>query len=159
MVSGIGRDFGLAFIKAELAAGDKIPTAGSIYLNLRDEDKRAFIPLIKQFMTFGFKIFSTPEIAAVFSRNNLPCQAVAKVGEGRPNILDKIKSGEIQWLIDTGHRDHRDERIVRSTAVARGIPIIITIAAAEAVVLGLERYLKDDFELETLQQYYSGENI
>ena len=159
MVSGIGRDFGLAFIKAELAAGDKIPTAGSIYLNLRDEDKRAFIPLIKQFMTFGFKIFSTPEIAAVFSRNNLPCQAVAKVGEGRPNILDKIKSGEIQWLIDTGHRDHRDERIVRSTAVARGIPIITTIAAAEAVVLGLERYLKDDFELETLQQYYSGENI
>lgn len=156
MVLGIDHDFGLAFIKAELAAGDKIPGAGSIYLNLRDEDKRPFIPLIKQFIAFGFKIFTTPEIAAVFFRNNLPCQAVARVGEGRPDILDKIKSGEIQWLIDTGHRERREEQIVRSTAVSRGIPIITTIAAAEAVVLGLERYLKDDFHLETLQQYYSG---
>ena len=84
---GLENDFGLAFIKSQLAAGEKLPTTGTIFLSIRDEDKRAFIPIVKQLVALGFKIIATEETAQVLNRNTIICQTVKKIGEGRPNIL------------------------------------------------------------------------
>jgi carbamoyl-phosphate synthase large subunit len=154
-VIGIGKDFGLAFIKSQLAAGAKLPTGGTIFLSVKDEDKRAFIPIVKQLAAFGFKILATAETALILSRNNIPCQPVKRVGEGRPNIIDKIKNGEVQWIFNTpaDRKARRDESLLRSTAAARNIPIITTVAAAQAVVTGLERYLEGRMEIRELNRF------
>ncbi len=151
-VIGIGKDFGLAFIKSQLAAGENLPAGGTIFLSIKEEDKRAFIPIVKQLSDLGFKILATDETVPIFSRNNISCQPVKKVGEGRPNILDKIKNGEVQWIINTpaGRKARHDESLLRSIAASKNIPIITTVAAAQAVVTGLESYLEGKMEIRDL---------
>jgi carbamoyl-phosphate synthase large subunit len=155
-VMGLAKDFGLAFIKSQLAAGEKLPVAGTIFLSIKDEDKRAFIPIIKQLVNLGFKIFTTEDIAAVLERNSIPCRPVKKIGEGRPNILDHIKNGMVQWIFNTpaGRKARREESLIRSTAVARGIPIVTTVAAAQAVVTGIENYLEGKMEPVEVREFY-----
>jgi carbamoyl-phosphate synthase large subunit len=154
---GLAGDFGLAFIKSQLAAGEKLPVAGTIFLSIKDEDKRAFIPIIKQLVTLGFKILTTEEIAAVLDRNSIPCRPVKKIGEGRPNILDYMKNGDVQWIFNTpaGRKARREESLIRSTAVARGIPIVTTVAAAQAVVTGIERYLEGKMGPIEIREFYT----
>jgi carbamoyl-phosphate synthase large subunit len=156
-VMGLAGDFGLAFIKSQLAAGEKLPVAGTIFLSIKDEDKRAFIPIIKQLVTLGFKILTTEEIAAVLDRNSIPCRPVKKIGEGRPNILDYMKNGDVQWIFNTpaGRKARREESLIRSTAVARGIPIVTTVAAAQAVVTGIERYLEGKMGPIEIREFYT----
>lgn len=151
-VMGLANDFGLAFIKSQLAAGEKLPSTGTIFLSIKDEDKRAFIPILKQLVNLSFKVLTTEEIAAFLNRNSIPCQPVKKIGEGRPNILDKIKNGEVQWIFNTpaGRKARHEESLIRSTAVARGIPIITTVTAAQAVVTGIERYLEGKLDITYL---------
>jgi carbamoyl-phosphate synthase large subunit len=155
-VLGLDRDFGLAFIKSQLAAGEKLPVSGTIFVSIKDEDKRPFIPIIKQLVALGFKVLTTEEFAAVLDRNSIPCRPVKKIGEGRPNILDHIKNGAVQWIFNTpaGRKARRDESLIRSTAVARGIPIVTTVAAAQAVVTGIERYLDGKMEPIEIREFY-----
>lgn len=154
-VMGLAKDFGLAFIKSQLAAGEKLPVAGTIFLSIKDEDKRPFIPIIKQLVTLGFKILTTEEIAAVLDRNSIPCRPVKKIGEGRPNILDHMKNGAVQWIFNTpaGRKARREESLIRSTAAARGIPIVTTVAAAQAVVTGIENYLEGKMEPIEIREF------
>jgi carbamoyl-phosphate synthase large subunit len=153
MVAGIDRDFGSAFIKSQLAAGEKIPTGGRIFLSIRDEEKRDFTAIARQFTAFGFKILAAGETENLLNRNQVPCERVANPGEGRPNILDKIKNGEIQWIISTpsASKTRPAEGLIRSVAMTRGIPIITTLAGAQAIVLGLEQYLKKEFTVRAIQ--------
>jgi carbamoyl-phosphate synthase large subunit len=96
------------------------------------------------------------ETAWVLNRNNIPCQTVHKVGEGRPNILDKIKNGEINWIISitSGRKTRADEVQVRSTAVRRNIPIITTVSGTQVAVMGLEQYLNNMVTVKPLSEYY-----
>ncbi|HEX3043922.1 MAG TPA: hypothetical protein VHY08_04135 [Bacillota bacterium] len=153
MVAGIGRDFGSAFIKSQLAAGEKIPTDGRIFLSFRDEEKRDFTAIARQLTNFGFKILAAGETYNLFQRSQVPCERVANPGEGRPNILDKIKNGEIQWIISTpsASKTRPAESMIRGVAMNRGIPIITTLAGAQAIVLGLEQYLKKEFTVRAIQ--------
>jgi carbamoyl-phosphate synthase large subunit len=155
-VMGIDDNFGMAFIKAELAAGEKIPTTGTIFMSIRDEDKRVFTSITRQLIDLGFKIMATQETATVLNRNNLPCQSVFKVGEGRPNIIDKIKNGEIHWIISisSGRKTKQEEVLVRSTAVQRDIPIITTISGTQVAVIGLAQYLSNKVTVKPLGGYY-----
>jgi carbamoyl-phosphate synthase large subunit len=155
-VMGLNRDFGLAFIKSQVAAGEQIPTGGTIFISIRDEDKRAFTSIAKQLVNLGFKIMATEETAAVLSKNNILCQPVFRLGEGRPNILDKIKNGEVQWIINTpsDRQSKQDEILIRSTAAGRAIPMTTTVAGAQAAVAGLEVYLRTDVGVKALQEYY-----
>ncbi|MCL6590095.1 MAG: hypothetical protein K6U80_09105 [Firmicutes bacterium] len=153
MVAGIDRDFGAAFIKSQLAAGEKIPTGGRIFLSIREEERRDFTAIAKQLTAMGYKILAAGETESLLNRHQVPCERVANPGEGRPNILDKIKNGEIHWVISTpsATKDRPAESLIRGAAVARGIPIITTLAGAQAIVLGLERYLKKEFSVKALQ--------
>ena len=157
VVMGIDDNFGLAFIKAELAAGEKIPTTGTIFMSIRDEDKRVFTSITRQLIDLGFKITAAQETATVLNRNNLPCQSVLKVGEGRPNIIDKIKNGEIDWIISisSGRKTKQDEVLVRSTAVQRGIPIVTTISGTQVAVIGLAQFLHNQVTVKAIHEFYS----
>ncbi len=154
-VIGIGKDFGLAFIKSQLAAGERLPLQGNIFVSIKDENRRAFIPIVRQLVAFGFKISATEDTAQLLSRNGIACETAKRVGEGRPNILDQIKNGGVQWVFNTPAQRTAfgDESLIRSTAVSRGIPIITTIAAAQAVVTGFERYLAGEMEIREISEF------
>ncbi|MGE5581704.1 MAG: carbamoyl-phosphate synthase large subunit [Bacillota bacterium] len=152
-VMGIDDDFGLAFIKSQLAAGVRIPTSGTIFMSIRDEDRRFFTAITRQLLEMGFQITAFEETAAVLNRNNLPCQSVYKVGEGRPNIIDRIKNGEIQWIISisSGRKTRQEEIAVRSAAVQRDIPITTTLSGSQVAVTGLERYLRKTVQIKPIR--------
>jgi MGS-like domain. len=86
----------------------------------------------------------------------LPCRMVHKVGEGRPNVLDKIKNGEIHWIISitSGRKPREDEALIRSTAARRGIPMITTVSGTQVAVIGLEQYLHHQVAIKSLTGYY-----
>jgi carbamoyl-phosphate synthase large subunit len=152
---GMAQDFGMAFIKAQLAVGEQMPSAGVVYLKIRDEEQRAFIPLGKQLSELGFELIAPEETALVLQGFGLKCQTVNHIGTGRPDILDWIKNGKVQWLIGTPapERDHQEETIVRQAAVARGIPITTTLAGALAAVQGMRQYLATGQVAKALQDY------
>ncbi|WP_214515348.1 hypothetical protein, partial [Mycobacterium tuberculosis] len=109
----------------QLGAGENIPLAGWIYLSIRNEDKRSFIAIAKQLLDFGFKLVAPEETAAILDRNNIRCERVRRPGEGRPDILDLIKNGEIHWIINTPSQGPgwSNEKVIRSTALEQGIPV------------------------------------
>ncbi len=155
-VMGIDPDFGMAFIKSQLAAGERIPEAGAIYVSIRDEDRRKFMAIAGQFIDLGFTIMAGEETADFLNRNNLQCRPVNRVGQGRPNIMDKIKNGEVHWIIsiNSGRKTSPAEAQIRSSAVGRGIPITTTLSGAQALVLGLRQYSKNQWSVKSLPEYY-----
>jgi carbamoyl-phosphate synthase large subunit len=156
IVMGIDDDFGTAFIKSQLAAGEDLPASGKVYLSVRNEDKRAFVSIAEQLVDLGFELVASDETAAMLKRNNIQCEAVYNVGEGRPNILDLMKNGQIQWVINTPSESlgKKGERLIRSAAVLRGIPIITTLSGALAAVNGLKQYIRPGFTIRPLENYF-----
>lgn len=156
-VLGLDSDPSMAFIKAQLAAGENLPSAGNIFLGVREEDKRALAALAKQLVGLGFGILADMETAEVLGCNQIPCREVPRLGEGRPDILDRMKNGEVQWIINTpaGRKARREEALIRSTAVARGIPITTTLSGAQAAAHGLEQYLRRGLTVKPLREYDS----
>jgi carbamoyl-phosphate synthase large subunit len=152
---GMAQDFGMAFIKAQLAAGEKMPSFGVVYLKIRQEERRAFAPIGKQLSELGFGLLALEETALVLRECGLNCQTVNQRGEGRPDILDWIKNGKVHWLIGTPapDGDRREEMLVRQAAVARGIPITTTLAGALAAVQGMRQYRATGPVAKALQDY------
>lgn len=156
MVMGLDSGFGMAFLKSQLAAGENIPLSGTVYLSIRNEDKRAFITIARQLTDLGFKLIAPDETAAILLRNDIVCEIAFRPGEGRPNILDKIKNLEVQWIINTSSeaKSGKEESQIRRAAVMRGIPVITTLSGALAAVQGLTQYVKNDLVAETMNQYF-----
>jgi carbamoyl-phosphate synthase large subunit len=152
---GMAQDFGMAFIKSQLAAGGPMPFAGVVYLQIGPEGRRAFAPIGKQLIELGFELAAPEETVAVLRDDGLKCQAVKRPGFGRPDILDWIKNGKIHWLIGAPapDRDWREEVLARQAAVARGIPITTTLAGALAAVRGMRQYLATGPVAKALQDY------
>lgn len=155
MVLGLDSDFGMAFIKAQLGAGENIPLTGRIYLSIRNEDKRSFIAIAKQLLDFGFRLVAPEETAAILERNHIGCERVRRPGEGRPDVLDQIKNGEIHWIINTPSRGpgRSNEKVIRSAALEQGIPVITTLSGALAAVNGLKQYLGGGLAVRELDAY------
>jgi carbamoyl-phosphate synthase large subunit len=154
-VLGMARDFGMAFIKSQLASGEKIPVSGVVYITIRNEDQRAFLPIAKQLTELGFGLIAREEVAQLFNRQAIACQVVRQVGEGRPDILDWIKNAKIDWIISTSSalNEPREETAVRSAAVERGIPITTTIAGTLAAVQGMTQFRATGLVAKALQDY------
>ena len=143
----MGRDqhFGHAFAKAHAGAGEVLPTSGKVLLSLRDEDKRAALLLARGLVDLGFSLMATRGTTRFFEMNSVPCESVFKVGEGRPNIVDKVSSGEIALIVNTplGRRSAYDEKAIRAAAVAHSVPCVTTLSGAMAVMSGIEAQPKD----------------
>ncbi len=156
-VMGIDRDFGNAFIKAQIAAGQNLPQKGTVFLSLSEHDKRDAAEIGRKLADLGFDIIATRGTADVLRDAGIQANVVSKIGEGRPDATDLIKNDGISLVINTpsGKKSRQHEITIRSTVVARGIPIITTIAGARATLLGMETTRDHGATVRSLQEYHS----
>jgi carbamoyl-phosphate synthase large subunit len=153
-VMGMDTDFGRAFAKAQLGSGEGLPTSGTVFLSLKDDDKRAVIFMAKRLAQLGFRLLATRGTARFLKLNGLDCETVFKVHEGKPDVVDLIAAGEITLVINTplGRTSQYDESAIRAAALRHGVPTVTTIAGALAAVSGIEALLKGPLEVRTLQE-------
>jgi carbamoyl-phosphate synthase large subunit len=154
-VMGIDLSFGLAFAKSQLAVNANLPSDGTVLFSVNDKDKEATVPLAKRLAELGFKLMATSGTAAILSDKGLEVDIAYKVNESRPDIVDRIKNGEIALIVNTplGKASAYDEVAIRRAAVDYRIPYITTIAGAEATVSGLEALKTGGLTVKSLQEY------
>ncbi len=156
-VMGVGRSFGEAFVKSQLGAGTRLPRAGEgtatkVFLSVRNADKPRMVEVARELAALGFRLAATRGSAAALQQAGLEVETVNKVTEGRPNVVDMMKNGEIALVINTVEERRNaiaDSRAIRITALASRVPTFTTIAGAEAAVEGM-KYL-DRLEVYSLQ--------
>ncbi|MBU0687269.1 MAG: carbamoyl-phosphate synthase large subunit [Candidatus Margulisbacteria bacterium] len=155
-VMGIDPDLGVAYIKAQIGAGQKLPLEGKVFISVNDRDKRKIVSIAKSFDALGYKIVTTEGTGEVLRKNGLEIEVVAKIGEGRPDVLDLIKNNEVHIIVNTpgDKRTKVDETKIRSGAIMHMVPIITTLSGAQATVSGLEATKKKGFKVKALQDYY-----
>ena len=155
-VMGIDRDFGRAYAKSQFAAGQELPRGGTVFVSVKDKDKRAIIMIARGLADLGFQIVATHGTGKVLERNGVPAGYVFKVGEKRPTVVDLIKNGEIQLVINTpsGKRPKADEVAIRTAALQYNIPIVTTIPGAWATVEGIAALIKGAIDVRPLQEYH-----
>jgi carbamoyl-phosphate synthase large subunit len=154
-VMGIDSSFGLAFAKAQLGGGMRLPSEGKVFISVRDEDKESVTRVAQKLHRAGFQIVATRGTAAYFRAHGVPSQMVNKVQEGTPHIADSIKEGEIAMVINTPTDAHSqaDSYYLRRCALDYQVPYYTTIAGAEAAAEGIEFLQQRDFDVQALQDY------
>ena len=154
-VMGIDTDFGKAFAKAELAASQKIPTEGTVFVSMNDRDKQAVVPIVKELRELGFTIVATAGTRQVLRQQDVDVELVLKVHEGRPNIVDSMKNRQIHLVINSpvGERAQEDDRMIRRTALAYKIPTITTIAGARATASAIRSLKSVSLNVKSIQEY------
>ncbi|MBW1659960.1 MAG: carbamoyl-phosphate synthase large subunit, partial [Deltaproteobacteria bacterium] len=155
-VMGVDKDFGAAFAKSQIAAGNSLPVEGNVFISVKNKDKRQVIFLAKKLVDLGFKIIATSGTRKVLAKNGIEVQHVFKVSEGRPDVVDFIKNSQIQLIINTpsGKKPKADEIAIRTEAVSHGIPCITTIYGAYAAVNGIESVKKHGFTIRSIHEYH-----
>jgi carbamoyl-phosphate synthase large subunit len=155
-VMGIDQDFGKAFAKAEIAAGVKLATEGTVFVSVNDRHKIAIVPVVKDLIALGFRVVATSGTAKVLKEQGIAdIPVVLKLHEGRPHVIDWIKNDWIQFIVNTpsGEDSKVDGRIIRRTALTYKLPIITTIAGAKATVAALQALQSEPLEVKALQDY------
>jgi carbamoyl-phosphate synthase large subunit len=155
-VMGIDVNFGAAFLKAQLGAGQNLPAEGNVFVSVKNKDKRNVVFIAKKLSDLGFRICATRGTGKVLANNGIEVKLIHKVSEGRPHIVDMIKNGEINFIINTpsGRNPKQDEVLIRSQAVQYKIPYTTTLSGAQAVVNAIESMRKDKLQVKALQDYY-----
>ena len=155
-VMGIASSFGLAYAKAELGAGEALPTGGTVFLSTHDRDKSALVPVARRLAELGFRLIATEGTARALEDAGLAVEPVLKVHEGRPNIEDAIRSGEIQLVINTpiGRQAAHDDKYLRRAALDYSVTTVTTLAAARAAVEGIAALQAQQLEVCALQDIH-----
>ncbi|MFW5923735.1 MAG: carbamoyl-phosphate synthase large subunit, partial [Planctomycetota bacterium] len=155
-VMGVDRDFAMAFAKSQTAAGQPLPTEGRVFVSVRDADKEKVIPIARTFHEEGFDLLATSGTQAALEEAGIPAERVPKLAEGRPNIVDFIKSRDVGLLINTpsGPIPRRDEVKIRGEAVRHNIPLITTTAAADASARAISALKADELSVHSLQEIH-----
>ena len=153
---GVGRQFGEAFAKSQLSAGLRLPLQGRAFVSVQDREKPKAVVIAKKLVEIGFEIVATRGTARVLVDAGIPVRSVYKVMEGRPNVVDLIKGGEIQLLINTpfGAKSFLDEKAIRRAAVQHGVPCITTIAGGLAAVEGIAAQKERPIQVMALQDMH-----
>ncbi len=156
-VMGVADNFGEAFAKAQIAAGQVLPLAGTVFLSVNDHDKEGSVALARQFVEMGFHLVATHGTALVLEQAGLQPERVYKVKEGRPNVVDLIKGDRIQLIVNTprGQDTFFDEKAIRRAAVMARIPTITTLAAAQAAAEGISALQEGTLSVVALQTLHS----
>ncbi|MEA5594325.1 carbamoyl-phosphate synthase large subunit [Rivularia sp. UHCC 0363] len=154
-VMGIDSDFGRAYAKAEMGAGEHIPLSGTVFVSMSDRDKAAAVPVVKEFIELGFSVMATSGTRRVLQENGLDINLVLKLHEGRPHVLDAIKNRQIQLIINTpsGQEAQSDGRLIRRTALSYKIPILTTIAGAKATLAAIRSLQNNTLDVKLIQDY------
>jgi len=155
-VMGIDSGFGLAFAKSQLAAGVNLPSKGTVFITVKDKDKRAIVFIAKKLADMGFTIVATGGTGKALRKNDIDVSSILKVHEGRPNVIDLIKNGDIHLIINTpsGKNPSEDQISIRTAAVRYNIPLITTLSGAQAVVNGIEALKRRQISVRSLQDYH-----
>jgi len=155
-VMGMDECVGLAFAKSQLAAGQPIPTSGTVFLSMRHPDKPAIVPIAKRLIELGFSLIATRGTAAHLKEHGVACEPVFKISEGRPHVLDKIQNKEIQWIVNTsmGTRTTEDSYTIRRAAIDYHLPYTTTIAGAESMMRAIATVQEESIEAKSVQEYF-----
>ncbi|MCX7816067.1 MAG: carbamoyl-phosphate synthase large subunit [Syntrophales bacterium] len=155
-VLGLADSFGLAFYKAQEAAQQTLPDRGSVLITVEDRDKGSILPVARQFKELGFRILATSGTRKYLADHGIEADLALKMHEGRPHIVDLVKNGEIQLIINTpsGRKSVHDDSYIRKSAIKYKVPYITTTAAAAAAVKGIEAFRKGHGRAKSLQSYH-----
>lgn len=155
-VMGIASQFGLAFAKAQIAAGHDLPVKGRVFLSVSDAYKRDLVPVAQGLYQLGFEIVATRGTASTVLAGGIPAVVVNKVSEGRPNLVDRIKNNEINLVINipSGRTAHRDDQLIRRAAVTYNIPVVTTLSGAKATTAAIAALQQGNLGVSSLQDYH-----
>jgi carbamoyl-phosphate synthase large subunit len=155
-VMGIAADFGLAYAKAQLGAGQRLPLSGTVFISVGDSDKPAVLSVARQFVDMGFTVMATDGTWSHLTDNGIPSERINKVSQGQPHVADAIKNSRIQLIINTGTGDEprRDGYTIRRTALKFKVPYATTAAGALAVCRGVAALRGRPFAVKPLQDYH-----
>lgn len=156
-VMGHASNFGHAFLKAEIAAGTALPQSGTVCISVNDFDKGAVAKIARDLHHLGFKLVATDGTAKWLSMVGLPVERVNKVSEGSPHVVDLMRDGQIDLMINTprGGQAHDDGGFIRGTAHLIGLPIITTLSAAMAAVQGIRALREKPLRVRSLQTHHA----
>ncbi|MEG2173359.1 MAG: carbamoyl-phosphate synthase large subunit [Desulfovibrionaceae bacterium] len=160
-VMGMGPTFEAAFLKSQLAAGQRLPQSGKVFLSVNDRDKPFLAEVAQMYDSLGFELLATTGTAALLREHGLKVSHVAKVYEGRPNIVDLIKNNEVSLVVNTasGKRTAQDSKAIRRSALAYSVPYCTTLAGARATARAIGSRREGDIHVECLQEYYARETV
>ncbi|UKK84152.1 carbamoyl-phosphate synthase large subunit [Sphingopyxis sp. BSN-002] len=155
-VMGIDRDFNLAFAKAQLGAGDRLPTDGRLFVSVKNSDKPRIVGSVKQLRAWGWKVVATGGTADYLAEQGIEVERVNKVAEGRPHIVDRIKDGDVQLIFNTteGWQSLQDSQSIRASALAADIAYYTTAAGSDAATHAIGALRAHSLEVKPLQDYY-----
>jgi carbamoyl-phosphate synthase large subunit len=155
-VLGIAPSYGLAFYKAQEAANQRLPLEGTVFLSVAEPDRAGALATARRFAELRFKIVATQGTADYLADNGVAAQPILKLHEGRPNITDAIKNGEIHLVVNTpaGKLSAEDDSYIRKAAIRHKVPYITTIAAAIAAANGISAHRQGRGEVRSLQSYH-----
>jgi carbamoyl-phosphate synthase large subunit len=156
-VMGIDRTFEIAFAKSQLGAGSRLPREGTVFVSVRDGDKDRIVDAMRLLVDKGFRIIATSGTQRFLQEHGIQAERVFKVLEGRPNIVDAIKNGEVQLVFNTteGAQALLDSKSLRRAALLHKVPYYTTLSGAVAAVQGIKAYLEGDLEVRPLQSYFT----
>ena len=156
-VMGIDPDFGTAYIKSQIASGQVIPLTGSVFVSVKDRDKERLQPIAQRLDQIGFKLLATSGTARKIREWGIQCDELKKVYEGRPHVVDYMKNGEVQLVINTpsGKNPHFDEMKIRQQAYSLNIPVITTISGAMASLEAIAKCREKEMSVCAIQEYSS----
>ncbi len=157
-VMGLDHDFPSAFLKSQLGAGLSLPQGGTVFISVKDRDKTAMVPLARSLRAMGFEILATQGTASHLSEAEVEVKVINKVSQGRPHIVDAMKSSEVQLVFNTseGAKAIADSFDLRRTALTHRIPYYTTVSGAQAAVKAIEALRSGQLEVAPLQDYFRG---
>jgi carbamoyl-phosphate synthase large subunit len=151
-VMGIDGDFGKAFAKAQIAAGQELPVRGSVFVSVRDADKERVRPIVEKLHRMGFEILATHGTSWYLKGAGIDNRLVKKIAEGRPNIVDHIKNNAVHLVINTASGGSGASSEIRRTVLRYGIPYTTTLSGAWAMVSGIESLIRADMDVKAIQE-------
>ena len=155
-VMGVDTDFGPAFAKAQLGAKQNLPVSGTVFISVKDGDKKAILPIARQFRNMGFDILATRGTSSFLSDNSVDNKVINKVSIGRPHAVDAIKNQDIQLVVNTasGEETLKDGYLIRRAALQFSIPYTTTLAGAAAMCRGIQALMDKKLTYKTIQEYH-----
>jgi carbamoyl-phosphate synthase large subunit len=155
-VMGVSHDLGSAFAKATSATGYEIPTSGTVFISVNDRDKGGVLPHARQLHELGFEILATAGTSEFLNAHGVPTERVYKVNEGRPNVVDLIKSRKIDLILNTplGRESFYDDGAIRKTATLHGLLCVTTLTATAALVQAIQALREHNVGVTSLQEIH-----
>jgi len=160
-VMGGSSSFGVAFAKAQLSVGQRLPESGTAFVSVNNDDKANLIHIARDLAELGFKLIATRGTAVYLRAYGLDVDVVFKVNEGRPNVADEIVNRKIDLIVNTplGRESFFDDRAVRSAAMMQGVPAITTLTGASAAVSAIAALRHEGLSVKSLQEYYADKAV